>query len=76
MILKVGRKSISKDKKVEVITEYFQSGEFTVNGDTVMDGDRNLISIGNVSDQESGVQRETLFVYLMNDEGKTIERLK
>lgn len=82
MILKICRKKIIEDNvegKVQVITEFHNCNSFKEsNGIIEVENNKQII----ISDFDGldeitnkSIHYETIYAFLMNDEGKTIERL-
>jgi len=82
MILKVCRNKKTETNKegcIQVVTEYYTSDTFRQIGEVVeLDNNRSVI-IGNFGGldeiSEQVIDYETVYAYIMNNEGKTIERL-
>ena len=83
MILKICRnKSITTDREgsIETVTEFYSGNSFKeMNGDVIIDG-KNSVIVNNYSqiDEITGntINYETLYAFIMNNEGKTIEKIR
>lgn len=82
MILKICRKKYTENGKsgsIEAITEFYSGNSFKeTNGIVTIDNKQSII-INNFDGldeaTESSVHYETVYAFIMNEEGKTIERL-
>ena len=82
MILKIcRRKFINNDKKgsIETVTEFYNGNSFKeANGNVIID-DKETVIITDYEQSEglteNFIKYETVYAFIMNNEGKTIERL-
>lgn len=82
MILKVCRKKIietNNEGSIETVTEFYNGKSFKqINGNVTID-DKQSVIINNYSqlDEITGnfINYETVYAFIMNDDGKTIERV-
>lgn len=82
MILKICRKRFkTKDKEgsVDIVTEFYNGNSFKeANGNVIID-DKESVVISNYEQLDvitnEFIQYETEYAFIMNNEGKTIERL-
>lgn len=83
MILKICRKKIKENEKegtTQIITEYYNGNSFKMTNDSdIVIDDKECVFIADFgkADKITGdiIKYETTFAYIMNNDGKTIERL-
>lgn len=82
MILKICRKKIKETEKegsVEIVNEYYSGNSFKeTNGDMIIDNKQSVIinNFEQLDEITNGfIKYETVYAFIMNEEGKTIERL-
>lgn len=83
MILKICRKKTKetdKEGSIELVTEFYSGNSFKeMDGDVIIDDKKSVIvnDFGQL-DEITGniINYETIYAFIMNDEGKTIEKIR